>query len=225
MRGPGKGSFMLLDRQVERGHIDRVLVAAREGLSGVLVLRGEPGIGKTALLDYAVQAAADLRVVRRAGVGWEVGLGFSSLHQALLPFLGGLDQLPAPQGAALGSAFGLRDGGLPDRLLVGLASLSLLGTAASDGPLLCVVDDAQWLDRESAAVLAFVARRLLADRIAMIFAVREPSGRPVWLDGLPDIQLRGLPAVEAQELLSSAARGGGDGVVFARVIAQAGGDP
>ena len=124
---------MLLDRRVERGHIDRVLAAAREGLSGVLVLRGEPGIGKTALLDYAVEAAADLRVVRLAGIESEMELGFSSLHQALLPFLGGLEGLPAPQGAALGSAFGLRDGGLPDRLLVGLASLSLLAAAASTG--------------------------------------------------------------------------------------------
>ena len=216
---------MLLDRRAERGDIDRVLAAAREGLSGVLVLRGEPGIGKTALLDYAVQAAADLRVLRLAGIESEMELSFSSLHQVLLPFLGGLDELPAPQGDALGSAFGLRDGGLPDRLLVGLASLSLLAAAASDRPLLCVVDDAQWLDQESAAVLAFVARRLLADRIAMIFAVREPSGRPVSLDGLPDVQLRGLPAVEAQELLSSAVGGQVDGLVAARIIAQTAGNP
>jgi hypothetical protein len=137
---------MLLDCRVERGHVDRVLAAAREGLSGVLVLRGEPGIGKTALLDYAVEAAADLRIVRLAGIESEMELGFSSLHQVLLPFLGGLDELPAPQGAALGSAFGLRDGGRPDRLLVGLASLSLLAAAASDRPLLCVVDDAHgWI--------------------------------------------------------------------------------
>ena len=216
---------MLLDRRAERGNIDRVLAAAREGLSGVLVLRGEPGIGKTALLDYAVQAAADLRIVRLAGIESEMELSFSSLHQVLLPFLGGLDELPAPQGAALGSAFGLRDGGLPDRLLVGLASLSLLAAAASDRPILCVVDDAQWLDQESAAVLAFVARRLLADRIAMIFAVREPSGRPVSLDGLPDVHLRGLPAVEAQELLSSAVGGQVDGLVAARIIAQTAGNP
>jgi DNA-binding CsgD family transcriptional regulator len=216
---------MLLDRRDERGHIDRVLAATREGLSGVLVLRGEPGIGKTALLDYAVQAAADLRVVRLAGIESEMELSFAALHQVLLPFLDGLDQLPAPQRAALGSAFGLRDGGLPDRLLVGLASLSVLAAAAADTPLLCVVDDAQWLDRESAAVLAFVARRLLADRVAMIFAVREPSGRPVSLDGLPDVQLRGLPAVEAQELLSSAAGGAVDGQVAARIIAQTDGNP
>ena len=110
--------MMLLDRRAERGQIDRVLAAAREGLSGVLVLRGEPGIGKTALRDYSVQAAADLRVVRLAGIESEMELSFASLHQILLPFLGGLDQLPAPQGAALGSAFGLHDGGLPDRLLV-----------------------------------------------------------------------------------------------------------
>jgi DNA-binding CsgD family transcriptional regulator len=216
---------MLLDRRVERGHVDRVLGAAREGLSEVLVLRGEPGIGKTALLDYAVQAAADLRVVRLAGVESEMELGFSALHQVLLPFLAGLDQLPAPQGAAVGAAFGLRAGGPPDRLLVGLGSLSLLAMAASDKPILCVVDDAQWLDQESAAALAFVARRLLADRMAMIFAVREPSVRPVSLDGLPELQLRGLPATEARELLAAAAGGGVDGLVAARIVAETAGNP
>jgi DNA-binding CsgD family transcriptional regulator len=216
---------MLLDRRAEREQVERVLEAAREGLSGVLVLRGEPGIGKTALLDHAVEAAGDLRVVRLVGIESEMELGFSSLHQFLLPFLGGLGELPAPQGAALGSAFGLRDDGLPDPLLVGLASLGLLAAAACDRPLLCVVDDAQWLDQESAAVLAFVARRLFADGVAMLFAVREPSGRPVSLDGLPDLQLRGLPAVEAQQLLSTAAGGGLDGLVAARIIAETAGNP
>src|SRR3984957_13681384 len=216
---------MLLDRQDECGQIARVLDAARAGLSGVLVLRGEPGIGKTALLDYAVKDAADLRVVRLVGIESEMEVGFSSLHQFLLPFLGRLDELPVPQGAALGSAFGLRDDGPPDRLLVGLASLSLLAAAACDRPLLCVVDDAQWLDRESAAALAFVARRLLADRVAMIFAVREPSGRLFFLDGLPDVQLRGLFAAGAQQLLSASVGGSVDGPVAARMIAETAGNP
>jgi DNA-binding CsgD family transcriptional regulator len=216
---------MLLDREDACGQIARVLDAVREGLSGVLVLRGEPGIGKTALLDYAIEAAADLRVVRLVGIESEMEVGFSSLHQFLLPFLDRLDELPVPQGAALGSAFGLRDGGPPDRLLVGLASLSLLAAAACDQPLLCVVDDAQWLDRESAAALAFVARRLLADRVAMIFAVREPSGRLFFLDGLPDVQLRGLSAAGAQQLLSTSVGGRLDGLVAARMIAETAGNP
>lgn len=168
----------LLGRANERDRVDRVLAAARQGLSGVLVLRGEPGIGKTALLDYAVSAAADLEVARVEAVESEMELGFAGLHQLLLPYLGDVAALPPPQRDALNSAFGLRDRGPPERFLVALATLTLLGHMASQRGLLCVVDDAQWLDRESAAVLAFVARRLHADAIAILFAVREPSDRP-----------------------------------------------
>ncbi len=216
---------MLLDRVGERDRIDRVLAAARRGLSAVLVLRGEPGIGKTALLDYAIGAAAEFDVVRLVGIESETELGFGALHQLLLPFLGYLDSLPGPQRQALATAFGLRDGGPPDRFLVGLASLTMLSGAATARPLLCVVDDAQWLDQESAGVLAFVARRLRADAIGILFAVRDPSERLVPLDGLPELRVRGLPSAEAGQLLASAAAGELDSKVSERIIAQTSGNP
>src|SRR6516162_5170090 len=151
---------LLVGRQDERGQIDRLLEAAADSLSAVLVLQGEPGIGKTALLNYAIESARGFHIVRLVGIESEAELGFAALHQLLLPFLGRLDLLPGPQRHALGTALGLRGGGPPDRFLVGLASLTLLSVAATERPLLCVVDDVQWLDQESAAVLAFVARRL-----------------------------------------------------------------
>ena len=149
---------MFLDRLSERVQIDHVLASAKGGMSAVLVLRGDAGTGKTALLNYAVNSAGDLDVVRLVGIESEAELGFAALHQLLVPYLGRLDSLPAPQRQALATVFGLREGGPPDRFLVGLASLTLLSAAATARPLLCVVDDAQWLDQESAAVLAFVAR-------------------------------------------------------------------
>src|SRR6202012_2132409 len=149
---------MLVDRLPERAALSQLLDAARAGRSGVLVLRGEPGIGKTALLDWAVGSAAGLRVVRGAGVESEMELAFAALHQLCAPMLDKLAGLPDPQRAALGVAFGLETGAALDRFLVGLAALSLLSEAAEQQPLLCVIDDAQWLDRASAVVLAFVAR-------------------------------------------------------------------
>ena len=214
----------LLGRANERDRVDRVLAAARQGLSGVLVLRGEPGIGKTALLDYAVSAAADLEVARVEAVESEMELGFAGLHQLLLPYLGDVAALPPPQRDALNSAFGLRDRGPPERFLVALATLTLLGHMASQRGLLCVVNDAQWLDRESAAVLAFVARRLHADAIAILFAVREPSDRPAGFADLPDIHLPGLPAPAARELLC-ARIGDLDDEVGTRIVAQTRGNP
>ena len=216
---------VLLDRVSERGQIDGVLAATAQGLSAVLVLRGEPGIGKTALLTYAVESARDLDVVRLEGIESEAALGFGALHQLLRPFLGRLDFLPGPQHQALATAFGLRDGGPPDRFLVGLASLTVLSSAATARPLLCVVDDAQWLDQESAGVLAFVARRLHGDAIGMLFAVRDPSERHVPLDGLPGLRVRGLPPAEARQLLASAAAGRQDSKVSERIIAQTNGNP
>jgi DNA-binding CsgD family transcriptional regulator len=216
---------VLLDRVSECAHIDRVLVSAAQGLSAVLVLRGEPGVGKTALLGYAVDAAADFEVARLAGIESETELGFAALHQLLLPFLDRLDSLPEPQGRALATAFGLRGGGPPNRFLVGLASLTMLSAAATARPLLCVVDDAQWLDQESADVLAFVARRLQADAIGMLFAVREPSERRSGLHELPRLRVGGLPPEQARELLGSAAPGIIDDDVSEQIIARTGGNP
>jgi DNA-binding CsgD family transcriptional regulator len=214
----------LLGRGEERDQVDRVLASARQGLSGVLVLRGEPGIGKTALLDYAAGAAAGLEIVRVEAVESEMELGFAGLHQLLLPYLGAIPALPPPQRGALSSAFGLHDRGPPDRFLVALATLTLLGHLASERGLLCVVDDAQWLDRESAGVLAFVARRLHADAIAMLFAVREPSDRPAGFADLPAVQLPGLPAPAARQLLSAGVRDL-DEEVGTRIVAQTRGNP
>jgi len=190
---------VLLDRVRESAHIDRVLASAGQGLSSVLVLRGEPGAGKTALLGYAVDSAAGFEVARLSGIESETELGFAALHQLLVPFLGRLDALPRPQGQALATAFGLRDGGPPDRFLVGLASLTMLSAAAAARPLLCVIDDVQWLDQESADVLAFVARRLHADAISMLFAVRDPTERRVGLEGLPELRVGGLPPEQGQQ--------------------------
>src|SRR6202021_244587 len=169
---------MLLDRLSERAALRRLLDTARAGRSGVLVMRGEPGVGKTALLEYAVEAAAGLRVARVAGVESEMELAFAALQQLCAPMLDKLQSLPDPQRAALGVAFGLDTGAAPDRFLVGLAALSLLSEAAEQQPLLCVIDDAQWLDRASAQALAVVARRLLAGPVRVGFAPGGAGGGP-----------------------------------------------
>ena len=147
----------------------------RRGESRSLVLRGEAGIGKTALLEYLVESASELTVVRAVGVESEMELAFASLHQLCAPMLDRLERLPGPQRQALEIVFGLSAGAAPDRFLVGLAVLSLLSEAAEERPLLCVVDDAQWLDHASALTLAFVARRLLAEPVGIVFAAREPG--------------------------------------------------
>ena len=167
----------LLGRSSECETLDRLLRTVQSGQSQVLVLRGEAGIGKTALLDYIAEQASGWRIVRAAGVQSEMELPFAGLHQLCGPMLDGLGDLPDPQRDALGEAFGLEAGGAPDHFLVALAVLSLLADGAEEQPLACVIDDAQWLDRASRQALAFVARRLLAERIAMVFAVREPSER------------------------------------------------
>ncbi len=188
------------------------------------MLRGEPGIGKTAVLGYAAERAAGFRVVRAAGVESEMELPFAGLHQLCGPMLGGLARLPPPQRDALGTAFGLSSGTQPDRFLVGLAVLSLLSDAAEERPLLCLIDDAQWLDRSSAQVLAFVARRLQAESVVLLFAEREP-GELDELAGLPDLPLRGLPDDSARELLASAIGGPIDDRVRDRILAEARGNP
>jgi AAA ATPase domain len=213
---------MLLGRLPERAALSQLLDAARSGRSGVLVLRGEPGAGKTALLEYAVESAAGLRVARVAGVESERELAFAALQQLCAPMLDKLEDLPSPQRDALGVAFGLRAGAAPDRFLVGLAALSLLSEAAGRQPLLCVIDDAQWLDRASAQALAFVARRLLAEPAALVFAAREPGEE---LRGLPELLVGGLRDGDARELLSSVVRGRLDERVRDRIIAETRGNP
>ena len=201
----------LVGRAVECERLDQLLRAARGGLSGTLVLRGEPGVGKTSLLQYLVARAPDFQVARVGGVESEMKLSFAALHQLLRPSLDAADELPPPQRTALRLAFGLQDGAPPDGFLVGLAALGLLAGRAAARPLLCLVDDAHWLDHESAAALAFLARRLYADSIVMVFAVREPAPGSALLEGLPELRLGGLDETSAAQLLASAAGPGRDG--------------
>jgi DNA-binding CsgD family transcriptional regulator len=213
---------MLLGRLPERAALSGLLEAARAGRSGVLVVRGEPGVGKTALLDWAVESAAGLRVVRVAGVESEMELAFAALQQLCGPMLDKLEGLPDPQREALGVAFGLNIGAAPDRFLVGLAVLSLLSEVAGQQPLLCVIDDAQWLDRASAQALAFVARRLLAEPVALLFATREPGEE---FRGLPELPVGGLREGDARELLASVIGGPLDERVRDRIVAETRGNP
>ena len=213
---------MLLGRRSECETLDQVLDAVRAGQSRALVMLGEPGVGKTALLDYASERATDCRVVRAAGIQSEMELAFAALHQLCAPMLDRLESLPGPQRDALSVAFGLSAGNAPDRFLVGLAALSLLSEAAEEQPLVCVVDDAQWLDRASAQTLAFVARRLSAESIAVVFATREPSAD---FTGLPRLTLEGLSDAEARELLDSVIKAPMDERVRDRFVAETRGNP
>src|SRR5579859_1984853 len=214
----------LAGRGAESARLDRLLADARAGQSTVLVLRGDPGIGKTALLSYAAERATGFQVFRAAGVESEMELPFAGLHQLCGPIVAGVGQLPLPQRDALGTAFGLSSGMQPDRFLVSLAVLSLLSDTAAERPLLCLIDDAQWLDRSSAQVLAFVARRLQAESVVLLFAERKPGERDE-LAGLPDLPVRGLPADSARELLASAISGPLDRRVQNRILAEAHGNP
>ena len=213
---------MLLNRYAERAALGRLLDAARAGHSGVLVVRGVPGIGKTALLEDAIESASGFRVARTVGVESEMELAFAALHLLCAPMLDRVDRLPGPQRDALAVAFGLTAGPVPDRFLVGLAALSLLSEVAAERPLLCVVDDAQWLDLVSAQVLGFVARRLLADPVALLVATREPGQA---FRGLPELLIEGLRLDDARELLSSVAGGTLDQRVQDRILAETGGNP
>jgi DNA-binding CsgD family transcriptional regulator len=215
---------MFLDRRNECAVLDQLLQGARDGRSGAVVLRGAAGVGKTALLEYAIQSASDLRIVHAVGAESEMELAFAGLHQLCVPMLDRLERLPPPQRDALGTAFGLAAGDAPDRFLVGLAVLSLVSEFAADRPVLCIVDDAQWLDRASTLTLAFVARRLLAESVAIIFAVREPP-RLQGLEGLPDLPLEGLGRHDARELLAAAVPGPLDDRVCDRIVAETRGNP
>lgn len=220
MSGEDRGG--LRGRSGECAELLRLVTDARSGTSGVLVVRGEAGVGKSALLDYATGAATGFEVVRIAGVEADMELAFAALQQLCAPMMGHLDSLPAPQRDALTVAFGLGTGPRPERFLVGLAVLSLIAAAAEKHPLLCVIDDAQWLDEVSVQTLGFVARRLLADPVALLFAVRD---RADVLAGLPEIVVGGLAAGAARELLDSVMIGGIDPLVRDRIVAETRGIP
>ena len=206
----------LRGREAELSALDDVLEAVRAGASRALVLRGDAGVGKTALLDRLGERATGCRVVRSAGIQAEMELAFASLQLLCAPMLGLLDRLPAPQRDALGAAFGLSAGSAPEGLLVGLAALSLLSDAAHRCPLVCLIDDAQWLDRASAKALAFVARRLHAESVALVFATRDEQE----LVGLPELLVEGLCDRDARELLCSALGVPLDEQVLDRVVAE-----
>jgi DNA-binding CsgD family transcriptional regulator len=212
----------LRGREEECAALDGLLEAVRRGESSALVVRGEPGVGKTALVDHMIESADDIRVVRAVGVESEMELAFAALQQLCSPMLDRLEHLPGPQQEALRVAFGLTGGEAPDRFVVGLAVLTLLAEVAEERPLLCVVDDAQWLDQASALALAFVARRLLAESVAVVFATREPSEE---LSGLPELVVEGLGDGDARLLLDSALRGRLDERVRDRIVAETRGNP
>jgi DNA-binding CsgD family transcriptional regulator len=214
----------LLGRDREREVLERLVGAVQAGQSRVLVLRGEAGVGKTALLEQLASMGSACQVARAAGVESEMELPFAGLHALCAPLLGDLQRLPGPQRAALSTAFGLDAGPPPDRFMVGLAVLSLLADVAEDQPLLCVVDDVQWLDRVSAQTLAFVARRLLAERVGLVFAVREDGDDPV-LSGLPELVVEGLGPRDARTLLETTVHGPMDERVRDRILAEASGNP
>jgi DNA-binding CsgD family transcriptional regulator len=218
------GVSQLRGRAREREILDRLVEEVRAGRSAVLVLRGEPGIGKSALMDHVHQRASDCRVVRGSGVESEMEIAFAGLHQLCAPLLARLEHLPGPQRQALRAVFGLRESSAPDRFLVGLAVLTLLSEWAAERPLVCLVDDAQWLDRASLQVLAFVARRLQADPVAMVFAEREPSEERV-LNGLPELVLGGIGDGDARLLLASVMPGWLDDRVRDRIIVETRGNP
>src|SRR3954469_4062735 len=219
---PPPSGLELHGRRQERVMLDELIAAARSGRSETLVLRGEAGIGKTALLEYAVESAPDFRVLRVAGVESEMELPFAALHQLCAPLHDRLDRLPGPQRDALATTFGLSTGTVPDRLFVALASLTLLSEAAERQPLLCVIDDAQWLDRASAQALAFVARRLLADSVVVLFAIREPIRE---LAALPELVVEGLRDSDARQLLASVFPRRLDQRVADQLVADARGSP
>jgi DNA-binding CsgD family transcriptional regulator len=215
---------VLLGRTSERESLDLLLANVRDGRSGVLVIRGEAGLGKTALLRHAVGQADGFKVAQIAGIESEMELPFAGLHQLCVPMLSQIDTLPEPQREALSIAFGLSTGKAPESFLTALATLSLLAQFAEEQPLFCVVDDAQWLDGASAQVLGFVARRLLAEPIAIVFAVREPSDERE-LVGLPGLRLTGLGDEAAHALLAGVVSGRLDPPVGDRIVAETRGNP
>ncbi len=218
----GAQTERLLGRQRQQAVFERLLEAAREGHGGVLVVHGDPGVGKTALLEYALETANDFRVVRTSGAEGELELDYAALQQLCSPLLALIERLPDPQRDALDVAFGLSAGQAPSPFLVGLAVLGLLSEAAEQQPLLCMIDDAQWLDDASGAALAFVARRLLAERIALTFATRDVGSR---LLRFPQLRVDPLGRRDARALLESILPARLDESVLERIVAETGGNP
>ncbi|HTU84643.1 MAG TPA: AAA family ATPase [Solirubrobacteraceae bacterium] len=221
LRAPGRPAS-LRGRDSECAELDALVGDVRRGESRALVLRGEAGIGKTVLLQHLVESASEMKVIQAVGVDSEMELAYASLQQVCAPLLDRLPGLPTPQRDALEVVFGLRAGAAPDRFLVGLGVLGLLSILGEERPFLCVVDDAQWLDQASALTLAFVARRLRADPVGMVFAAREPGPE---LESLPGMEVRGVGNGEARALLSSAVRFKLDERVRDRIIAETRGNP
>ena len=219
-----EGLPALLGRNSERSYLERLLANALAGQSGVVVVRGEAGLGKTALLQHTVGQASGFKVAQIAGIESEMELPFAGLHQLCAPMLSHIDTLPEPQREALTVAFGISFGEPPDPFLVALAALSLLAQVAEEQPVLCVVDDAQWLDAASAQILGFVARRLLAEPIAMVFALREPSDDGE-LTGLTELRLTGLEDDDARALLARSVPGRLDASVSDRIVSETCGNP
>src|SRR6202165_5793122 len=217
-----RGVPQLTGRRSECERLDRLIEAVRAGESRALVVRGEPGVGKTAVMDYVADRASGCLVARAAGVQSEMELAFAGVHQLCAPMLDHLDRLPGPQRDALRTALGISAGTAPDRFLVGLAVLGLLSDVAEQRPLICLVDDVQWLDRASAQVLAFVARRLDAESVGVVFGLRKPSDE---LAGLPELVLEGLREEDARALLDSALPGPLDVRVRDRILAETRGNP
>ncbi|MEC3952434.1 AAA family ATPase [Nocardia sp. CDC153] len=216
----------LIGRFRELDALDRLLREVRDGRSAVLVLRGDAGVGKSALLDHLAAHAADMQTVRTVGVEAEADFAYSALQRLCAPLLGHLDRLPQVHQDALRVAFGLSAGNPPEMLLVGMAVLGLLAEAASDVPLLCLIDDAQWLDLMSHRILAFVARRLDTESVAMVFAVRATdAAADEGFSGLPDLPVRGLADADARALLDSVLPGPIDARVRDRIVAETGGNP
>src|SRR3954447_16993240 len=217
------GGQPLRGRSGECAELRSLISRVRAGSSQVLVLRGEAGVGKTALLEFVVEIATGFRVARVGGVESDMELAFAGLQQLCAPLMVHVDELPEPQREALNVAFGRGVGATPDRFLVGLAVLSLLAAAADDGPLLCVIDDAQWLDQVSVQTLAFVARRLLAEPVGLVFAVRD--GGADSLAGLPELVIGGLSDGDARQLLGDVVLGRIDERVRDRIVAETRGIP
>jgi DNA-binding CsgD family transcriptional regulator len=212
----------LTDRHAECDVLGQLVAAVRAGESRALVVHGEPGVGKTALLEYMAGQASGCRIAHAGGVQSEMELAFAVLHQLCAPMLDRLERLPAPQRDALRTAFGLSAGPAPDRFLIGLAALGLLSEMAGERPLVCIVDDEQWLDSASARVLAFVARRLGAESVGLVFGARVPTGD---LAGLPELVIGGLREDDARALLDSALTGPLDALVRDQIVAEAHGNP
>ena len=218
----GERAAGLTGRRAECGVLDRLVEAVQAGESRVLVAVGEPGVGKTVLLEYLARRASGCQVARASGVQSEMELAFAGLHQLCAPMLDRAGHLPGPQRDALRTAFGQAAGPPPDRFLVALAVLSLLSEVAGERPLVCLIDDVQWLDQASAQVLGFVARRLAADPVGLVFAAREPGGE---LAGLPELEVGGLRQSDARALLDSALAGPIDDRVRDQIVAETRGNP